>query len=95
MTTSILAAASGLESMGQQAYLLIAALGGFGSLGLAIIVALKNAWKVGIGSGIAAFFAGIALSVLIANAVGIHDAGTKEFHDRTGYNPGPYGTLSR
>lgn len=95
MTTSILAAASGLESMGQQFYLLAAALGGFGSLGLAIYLSLKNAVKIGIGAGIAAFFGGIALSVLIANAVGIHDAGTKEFHDRTGYNPGPYGTLSR
>lgn len=95
MTTSILAASSGLENMGQQFYLLVAALGGFGSLGLAIMVALKNAWKIGFGSGIAAFFAGVALSVLIANAVGIHDAGSKEFHDRTGYQSGPYGTLGR
>ena len=95
MTTSILAAASGLESMGQQAYLLIAALGGFGALGTAIVLSLKNAWKIGFGSGIAAFFAGIALSVLIANAVGIHDAGTKEFEQRTGYHSGPYGTRGR
>jgi hypothetical protein len=89
MNTSILAA-SGLMGMGEELYWLIAGLGGFGALAAGIIISLRTSFKMGFGSGIAAFFMGVILSVCILNAVGFRDIGVQELHEKTGYTPGIY-----
>jgi len=89
MTTTI-TAASGLMDMGQETYIIIAGLGSLGALAVGVFLSLKYSVKVGFGSGIAALFGGIILSVFILNAVGFRDMGVHEVRDRTGYTPSLY-----
>lgn len=81
MNQLAIVASQGIVGMSQQLFTMLVTVSSLGGLALGIGVGIRNGWRNGIGSAIGGVIGGILLSIMIANAAGLREAGDRDLKD--------------